>query len=313
MKPILIKSAFFIISAIMGVVFIFSGYVKLLPAVEPFEFTFVDLGLGGWRMAPFIARFMIGLEFLIGLLLITGLYMRFTIKLTVGSLIAFCIYLVFIMIKSGNNGNCGCFGAAITMTPLEALIKNAVMLAVCFLLYKYYEGFTFGKIGKWLFGALFITAFAMPHILNYVDLNHSQSYLTKKDDHFKLELDSLYDNAKIRPAPKTLSTGKHIISFMSMSCPHCRIAAKKMKLIKEKNPGISMFLVLNGEYDMLPVFFDDTKARNIDYCVLNGRNFIRLAGLDLPVIYLVNNSVVEVEVNYMELDQAEIETWLAKP
>ena len=53
----------------MGLVFIYSGYTKLYP-IEPFEFTFVDLGIAGWKSAPFIARFMIGLEFLIGFLLI---------------------------------------------------------------------------------------------------------------------------------------------------------------------------------------------------------------------------------------------------
>ena len=83
--------------------------------------------------------------------------------------------------------------------------------------------------------------------------------------------------------------------------------------MKQQNPSIPMYLVLNGEYDMLPKFFDDTKARNIDYCVLNGRNFIYLAGLDLPAIYMVNNSIVENYIDYAHLDQTEIEAWLAKP
>ncbi len=71
MKPLLIKIAFFILSSIMGLVFLYSAYTKLYP-IEPFEYTFVDLGIGGWKMAPFIARFMIGLEFFIGILLIFG-------------------------------------------------------------------------------------------------------------------------------------------------------------------------------------------------------------------------------------------------
>lgn len=314
MKPLLLKILFFTISSALGLTFIYSGYVKLLPAIEPFEFTFVDLGIGGWKLAPFIARFMIGLEFLIGFLLITGLYIkRFTIKLTVVSLIVFCVYLVFIIIKSGNNGNCGCFGTAITMTPGEALIKNAIMLAVCFILYKYYEGFDFGKKNKWAFWILFVTAFAMPHILNYVDFGYSQAYLEKKEDHFPLELDSLYKDAKIHTPPKTLSKGKHVIAFMSLSCPHCRVAAKKLRIMKQKNPAISMYIVLNGDYNKVQPFFEDTKATNIDYCVLNGRNFIYLAGLDMPTLYLVNNSVVEYWVDYLVLDQYEIEKWLAKP
>ena len=107
----------------MGLLFIYSGYAKLEP-IEPFEFTFVDIGISGWRTAPFIARFMIGLEFFIGLLLIFGVFIkRLTIKLTVISLLIFCLYLIFVMINTGNNGNCGCFGNKISMTPLEALIK----------------------------------------------------------------------------------------------------------------------------------------------------------------------------------------------
>ena len=297
----------------MGLVFIYSGYTKLYP-IEPFEYTFVDLGIGGWRLAPFIARFMIGLEFFIGLLLIAGMYIkRFTVKLTVVSLIIFCIYLIFILITNGNNGNCGCFGTAIAMTPLQALIKNSVMLIVCYFIYNYYDGLNYQKMGKWIFGTFFITAFAMPHILNYVDFNYSEAYLTKKENQFKLELDSVYTNAKIHTPPKSLSVGKHVIAFMSMSCPHCRIAAKKLRLIKEQNPSISIYLILNGDYIKIQPFFEDTKATNIDYCILNGKNFVYLAGLDMPAIYMVNNSVVENWVDYMHLDQTEIENWLAKP
>jgi hypothetical protein len=98
---------------------------------------------------------------------------------------------------------------------------------------------------------------------------------------------------------------------MSMSCPHCRIAAKKLRIMHEKNQTISMYLVLNGEDNKIKPFFEDTKATNIDYCILNGKNFIYLAGLDMPAIYMVNNSVVENWVDYMHLDQSKIEEWMA--
>lgn len=313
MKPLFLKIFFFILCSFMGLVFIYSGYTKLEP-IEPFEYTFVDLGVAGWRTAPFIARFMIGLEFFIGFLLILAIYIkRFTIKLTVASLILFSVYLLFIMATTGNNGNCGCFGTAISMTPMQALVKNIIMLALCILIWKYYEGFDFGKNTKLLLAAFAIVSFTLPHSLNYVDFSYSEAYLTQKEDQFDLELDSLYKYAKLHQPPHSLSKGKHIIAFMSMTCPHCRIAAKKLRLIKEKNPAISIYLVLNGDYNKIQPFFDDTKARNIDYCILNGKTFVYLAGLDMPAIYMVNNSVVENWVNYMNLDQTEIEKWLAKP
>ena len=313
MKTIYKKIVFFILSSILGAVFLYSGYTKLYP-IEPFELTFVDLGVGSWRLSPFIARFMIGLEFMIGFLLIFGLYIKqFTIKLAISSLVFFSLYLVFVMIKTGNNGNCGCFGTALVMTPLQALVKNAIMIAMSFVILKYDDGFNFGEIGNWLFGAIFTTSFALPHILNYVDMDYSSAYLIKKENQFKLELDSLYADAKIHQPPKTLSVGKHIISFMSLTCPHCRIATKKLKLIKEHNPSIPIYLVLNGESKNIRPFFEDTKANNLEYCMLNGKNFIYLAGLTLPVIYMVNNSIVENSIDYLQLDQSEVENWLTKP
>jgi hypothetical protein len=74
-----------------------------------------------------------------------------------------------------------------------------------------------------------------------------------------------------------------------------------------------MYLVLNGEYKKIQPFFEDTRAYNIDYCILNGKNFIYLAGLSMPMIYMVNNSVVENSVDYLSLDQTQIENWLNKP
>ncbi len=307
------KIVLFVLSSVLGLVFLYSAYTKLYP-IEPFELTFVDIGVSNWRLAPFMARFMIGLEFFIGLSLIFGMRLkRFTLPLTIFSLLIFSLYLVMIIASTGNNGNCGCFGTAIVMTPLQALIKNTIMLVVSVVLLKLYDGFAFGKIEKWLFIAVFVTSFAMPHILNYVDMDFSSAYLNKKESQFKLELDSLYKDAKIHEAPKTLSKGKHIISFMSLSCPHCRVAAKKLKLIKEKNAAIPMYLVLNGEYKKIQEFYEDTKAYNIEYSVLNGRNFVYLAGLKMPVIYLVNNSTVEHSLDYLQLDQTEIEKWLKKP
>lgn len=309
-KKIITKALLFLLSSFMGLVFLYSGWTKLAP-IEPFEYTFVDIGVANWKTAPFIARLLIGLEFLIGFLLIFGMYIkRFTIKFTSLLLIIFNIYLGVMMLKEGNNGNCGCFGNALAMTPLQAFIKNIIMLVICFVLYKYYEGFNYRKAGKWLAGVSLLTALALPHILNYVDLDYSKAYLNKPEENFKLELDTLYNNAYETIPSKTLSEGKHVIAFMSLSCPHCRVAAKKIRLMHEKNPDISFYFVLNGEKEKMKWFYLDTKTENIPYTMLRARPFVYLAGTNLPTIYLVNNSTVEHWVNYMELDQTEVEKWL---
>jgi len=294
----------------MGGVFIFSGYTKLYP-IEPFEFTFVDLGFINWKVAPFAARLMIGAEFFIGILLVFHVHLKkITYKLTGAVLIFFSIYLILLIILVGNKGNCGCFGTYLQMTPLQALIKNVVMLIIVVILNKNYNGWELNKKYRFLLAIVLATSCAMPFILNPVELDYSQAYLNKPESNYKLELDSLYAHATLNTPPKTLSTGKHIIAFMSMTCPHCRIAAKKIRIIHERNPAISFYFVLNGELTSLKPFFDDTHTESIPHCILNGRSFVYLAGTSMPQIYLVNNSVIENEVSYFSLDQDEIEKWL---
>lgn len=304
------KIPFIIVCILLGYVFIYSGYTKLYP-IEPFEYTFVDIGIVNWQLAPFVARFMIGLEFLIGVLLILHINLKqFTYKLGIGVLVFFSLYLLLLISFSGNKGNCGCFGTHIIMTPFQALIKNVIMLALFILLYKFHDGLVLKNKQRYFLLIPLLASFSMPFILNPVALDYSEAYLNKPENNFKLELDSLYSSAKLNVPPHTLSQGKHIIAFMSLTCPHCRIAANKIRVIHERNPAISFYLVLNGEEKNLKPFFENTHTENIPYCMLLGRNFIMLAGTSMPAIYLVNNSVVEHDINYMDMDQDEIEKWL---
>lgn len=294
----------------MGAVFIFSGYAKLHP-IEPFEYTFVDMGVASWRLSPFIARLFISLEFFIGVLFLLNIKVKTTCKISAVVLVVFSLYLIGLIFLTGNKGNCGCFGNYFSMTPLQALLKNAVMLIVTAVIYKYHKGLVF-FLDKYLFYLLMTGALVTPHILNYVDLNYSEAYLTAREDYYKLELDTLNKYAKVNTSsPKILSKGKHVIAFMSAVCPHCRIAAKKMKIMMEKNPSLPLYLILNGDEKDMKVFFEDTKATNIPYCNLNGKGFVYLAGTEMPYIILVNDGTVENSVNYINLDQEEIEKWVS--
>ena len=300
-----------LLSILLGAVFIFSGYTKLYP-IEPFEYTFVDIGIVNWQLAPFISRLLIGLEFLIGALLVLNANLKkFTYKIGIAVLLVFCVYLVLLIFFSGNKGNCGCFGSTIVMTPLQALIKNIIMLALFAVLYKFHKGWELKDKKKYVLVLPVLAAFAFPFILNPVELNYSEAYLNKPENNFKLELDSLYSSAKPAP-PHTLPQGKHIIAFLSLTCKHCRIAANKMRVIHERNPEIPFYFVLNGEGKDLKHFYENTHTENIPHSMLLGKNFVFLAGTSLPTIFLVNNGMVEHDIDYMVMDQGEIEKWLKK-
>ena len=301
-----------LISIGIGLIFIYSGYTKLDPVIETFEFTFVDIGIANWYTAPIIARLLIGLEFFLGFLLIINYNLKkFTLPFTIGLLLFFIIYLLIQIATTGNNGNCGCFGEHLKMTPLQAILKNIVMIAGCIVVYFLFAGWKV-KYNKLFLSLICVSAVVVPFAFNPIDYSYTSNNLEEKIN-YPLELNLLYqpeDTVKVEIPKIDLRKGKHVVAFLSLSCPHCRIAAKKFKLIKKNNPKLSIFFILNGDRIKYPVFIEDTKADNIPYSFCLGKTFVQLASAQLPRIYYLDNGIVVRKVDYYELNQYRIEDWV---
>jgi hypothetical protein len=304
-----------LITAGLGLVFLYSGYTKLDPVIETFEFSFVDTGIANWYTAPVIARLLIGLEFFLGMLLMMHYHLRkFTLPFTTGLLLFFIIYLTIQIISTGNTGNCGCFGEHLKMTPLQGIIKNVIMTGLCAAAYFLSRGWKFPRMNKLFLSVVAVTCVSVPFILNPVDYTYTSNNLDEKVN-YPLELNLLYapeDTAKVEIPTVDLRKGKHVVAFVSLTCSHCRVAAKKFRLIKKNNPALPIYFILNGERSKYPAFIEDTKADNIpsSYCL--GKTFVKLASSHLPRIYYLNNGVVVKKVDYFELSQYDIEEWISE-
>lgn len=120
-----------VLRGLISGLFLLSAVLKLIP-LWAFEKQIVDLGLTDWCSAHYLARLIIALEFAIGIGILQKHFLkRLVIPVTVLLLVAFCIHLCIVGAQSGfTNGNCGCFGQLLPMTPLEAIIKNVVTIAM---------------------------------------------------------------------------------------------------------------------------------------------------------------------------------------
>lgn len=297
-----------LLSVLLGVVFLYSAWTKL-DTLQKFEYTLVEYLHFSWLLAAVGARLLIGMEAGIGVLLTLNLFgkNKWVLKLAITSLVLFSVYLVFLWINEGNNVNCGCFGDKIAMTPSESLIKNGIMLAILFLLWKYYAGL----LQK--YNIIWISVFSVMLFLPLViyTLPDTQPQWLKKEQ-FKLNMSALYAPGKTDAPQIRLDSGKYILSFFSLGCPHCRIAAYKIHLMKENNPSLPFFMVLAGKEENKARFWKETKAENIPYTTLDADSFTNLVGWRWPVIYWINNGQVEASTNYITLNQQEIENWLQK-
>ncbi len=316
-----ILSSFFII--LLGCTFIFSGASKLFDLslwaqtltsrhtmmdYSPFDqlqWSMIDVGITNQFWSGILARLMVGVEFALGGLLLFRLYLsEFTYKAVMGILAFFTVYLLFIIIKRGNTGDCGCFGNSVAMTPVQAIAKNIGMMAMTWYLMRYY------KVKAWNYSELVIIPVCMgalvaPFLINMIDGT------APVPDKTKVDMGLLY---KYPDMPhKELREGKQIVAFMSLTCHHCRKAAFLLSRIQEKHPEYNFFMVLVGSPDQVKGFLDETKSLKVPHILYaHTDEFMRMAGPDgLPSIYWMNNGVVEYKskMTYYQLDPAYMEKW----
>lgn len=296
---------------IIGMIFLFSGILKLFP-IEPFELNFIDLGIANWYSAPIIARLIISAELFLGLMLIFGISLKkFTWNFTLLTLIFFTAYLIVQLVSEGNDGNCGCFGTYLQMTPWESIIKNGMLITgILFLRYAHPDSRRRSFRGL-ILGCLVVTV-VIPFILNPIDLMAAELRLPEKVN-FPLDSSVISGDVLLSDAKSQLGTGKHIVAFLSMTCVHCKAAALKLHIMKKRHPEIPVCMILNGKQKNLQHFLSETKSSNLPYMILLGQPFARVTGGKVPTIYWVENGIVTRKSQYISLEEEEVLQWLHTP
>jgi glutaredoxin len=305
------KNNFLRISAIVlqllfGLVFIFSAVSKI-PTLEKFGWTIVETTFFNWTIAEWLARILIGVELAIGVLFSLQLTNKFIFQFSILLILIFSGYLIAIMPMYGD-GNCGCFGDVLPMSPKVSLIKNAILLLLLFLIYKL--NFSI----KIKFKHVIILILSILCILFPFFKNPPESVYIYEKEEFKptpIPLSILY-NSKNNLAPKKeLRKGKHIISFMSLHCKFCKKAATRMAIMYKKNPSLPFQIIYNGDSSALKEFFEETKAEKIPYLFFNGAaEFIKLNdGTALPTIKWVEDTTIIKTSNYLNFDEKEVLEW----
>jgi len=313
------KILLILIALLTGATFLYSAWTKVLP-IQPFEYTMVEFLYFPWMLATLAARFMVGLEAALGGLIVLHLFgnNKSILKAAFVLLVVFSIYLVWLWATAGNEVNCGCFGDTIWMSPSVSLMKNGVWLLFTGILIRYHKGISF-RNSDIATTFLLLAGIVLPFVLFPVSGTRPE-WLNKGG--YKLDVAPLYnpirdDTAALRvPYPATpsadLSRGRYIIAFLSPGCEHCRMAARKMSLMKRSNPSLPFFMVIGGIASDLTDFWKTTNAQNVPYMRLHRDPFLRYTGGIFPLIIWVDNGQVVAKSTYNTLNQGEIETWVAK-
>ena len=160
---------------ILGMCFVFSGFVKAIDPsgfaykisdyIEVFHLTFFsDLS---WIFAVLLAAF----EFFLGTSLILGIWKKLTSTLSLMFLLVMTPFTLYLAIKNPVS-DCGCFGDALILTNWQTFYKNIVLLLLAFpvfhwseLCYKLFGWYTARWTAYWcLIFPVLLSAFSYFHL-----------------------------------------------------------------------------------------------------------------------------------------------------
>jgi putative oxidoreductase len=118
----------FAIRVILGVVFVYAAYVKLKDPWELFALAISQYQLLPLTMVEFVARSLPWFELLLGILLLTGRWLRFSATAVSVLLLTFFVLMVRADLQ-GMAINCGCFGGTDDVISWKTLLRDGSLLA----------------------------------------------------------------------------------------------------------------------------------------------------------------------------------------
>lgn len=298
----------FVLLLVLAASFFFSGISKLYDP-DSFAVYIMDAGLANRAVAAMLANLFIGLELMLGVWLIFHFRLQsVTLPAVLVLLLLFSGYLVLLIIRYGDSGNCGCFGDLYAMKPSAGILKNLVLAGVAVLVLCWYPVHTGRRIRR-LALLLALLAGLLPFILfQPADYSAMPAVINRP-----VNLDVLYRPGTVQPG-KDLRQGKHVIAFLSTECRHCIRTASLLQTIYRQHPEIPVFFVINTGSDRATAhFFSETRAGHVPSVLLTDIGVLAaMAGDAVPVVYWIRDGVAERESSYFRLDPEHMKAWLAE-
>lgn len=299
--------------------------------------------------AGYFSRTLIGCELALGLLLLQPHYFkRLVLPMSFLILMIFSVHLTYEIIATGNKGNCGCFGALLPMTPLQALIKNVLAMGLLGFLYKRYakedDLLNFNWVMNVTLSSILLIYLVGPMTkkntnvpIPLVEESNALDTVNKGAvDTLKATIEPKTNNdtqnvvVEVLPEPQKKSSGyakfyldidkgKKILCFFAPGCDHCKETAKELTKLKKqvKDFPEMKIIFMDEETELIPAFFDFAGSK-YTFQVLDVASFWQAMGgtKDTPgVIYLWNGNIMKEYdgINEKKFKMSEFKKVVTKP
>ena len=305
--------------------FFLSAIAKLYPSAALALGTFeakqlIPMGFND-EFAQYFSRILIGCELALGFgLLLPHYFKRLVLPLSFLMLFVFSSQLTYEIMTVGNKGNCGCFGALLPMTPVQALVKN--ILAMGMLIYLFViTNKDNDKRNPFLILSIILASILTIFMVGPMQqktkitpviqgtINEADTSITVVDTIAtgadpKAVKDSIPE-VKEPKAKKSgfsnlfpdIDKGKKVLCFFAPGCDHCKETAKELTKMKKSIAGFpEIYIVfMDEETELIPDFFTFAGA-NYPYLTLDVLTFWKTLGnsKDTPgVMYYWNGNLIK--------------------
>ena len=319
------------IRIIIAVLFIVSAIAKMYPspyfAISTFEVKQLYTLDFSESVAPFFSRVLIGIELALGFLILQKHFLKnFVVPITILMLAVFVGHLTYVTyLSGGNSGNCGCFGELLPMTPIEAIIKNIIAIAMLGYLYYLLPKNNHKTENFWILTTiLFATILGIFMLAPIQPPNNefSVSPISETEivtDSISAEIAPIkidekateivrIDSSKIKKIAvvplvnkaksgytkyfSKIDSGKKILCFFVPGCDHCRETAKELTVLKKSvsNFPEMQIIFMDEEANLIPDFFTFA-GTNYPYKIIGVIDFWKVLGTgkDVPGVKLLQD------------------------
>ena len=257
-----------ILRCVLGLTFLFSAYTKFV-APGFFEITLIDPSLMPNRLwAQHAARFLIGIECALGLLMLLPFYTKQLMAMSALMLTGFSLHLGYLW-AIGDTENCGCFGEMISMSPAESIIKNIGMLAVTGVVWFKSKKQPHKKPFVWALSIVVVGAmwWLLP-ISNPTEFPFSR--FTQFEHKGRTDL----------------ASGEKLIAVFNLDCEHCQeLATELAELQKQHDTFPQTFVLYFAEGETTPPEFEAITRSRFPYTLIDVNIFFDLIGDSPPRVY----------------------------
>lgn len=268
---------------LLGLLFIASAILKLFP-IEAFDAKILEqVPFLGWTFTEILARTIIGFELALGVLIIAGFWMKKIVyPITLATLGFFTFILIYSLIRFGNQPNCGCFGELLPFTNIESLIKNLVLIALTFYLYKksIHKSYKFWWISLIVLAVSIFTVF-WTHKIQIYD----------EDFVLKQEIKASYLHRTDFSGHTVDLNRKHLMIFVSPNCSACQKTVKALKTVHDIYEFQDTYMLIKGDEEEVIKYLYKDGNPTFPYQLIEPDTFnTYVIAPFLPLIALVDDS-----------------------